>query len=292
MTKKKTCVVVIPLYKNNPERSERESFRQTLHVLKNYDICIVTHSKCCLDEYIAIAEKEGKNIYTELFNTHFFESIDGYNELCFSSEFYERFLHYEYMLICQLDVWIFEDQLDYWCGKGYDYIGAPLFHAYTKERYTKKILGIGNGGFSLRKISHCLKITRHNRSLPLVKPIEIIRFYWNLGKYTEDFTLHPIRRLGIIPTVILKSFGIGNTLNYYISHHANEDLIFGKWSNHSWGLHSHLPSIEEASHFAFEVHPSMLYQKTGKLPFGCHAFLKWEYEEFWKKHISLKDNQQ
>ena len=292
MTKKKTCVVVIPLYKNNPERSERESFRQTLHVLKNYDICIVTHSKCCLDEYIAIAEKEGKNIYTELFNTHFFESIDGYNELCFSSEFYERFLHYEYMLICQLDVWIFEDQVDYWCGKGYDYIGAPLFHAYTKERYTKKILGIGNGGFSLRKISHCLKITRHNRSLPLVKPIEIIRFYWNLGKYTEDFTLHPIRRLGIIPTVILKSFGIGNTLDYYISHHANEDLIFGKWSNHSWGLHSHLPSIEEASRFAFEVHPSMLYQKTGKLPFGCHAFLKWEYEEFWKKHISLKDNQQ
>lgn len=42
---------------------------------------------------------------------------------------------------------------------------------------------------------------------------------------------------------------------------------------------------KEALEFAFERFPSEMYKITGKLPFGCHAWEKYEYESFWKKFI-------
>lgn len=272
------CVVVIPVYKAQPSEAERASFRQTLTVLRHHPIVLVTHRECQLDVYSSIMLQVGKEAGIEYFDQSYFCSVASYNDLCFSPEFYDRFIAYEYMLICQLDVWLFSDQLDYWCQKGYDYIGAPIYHAYTMQRFTDKFLGIGNGGFSLRRISHCRRITQANRRLPFVKPLPMIRFYLNLCKYTEAFTQHPLRRLAAIPTVIAKMFGIGNNLNYYISNHVNEDLIFGTWSNESWMTSSYLPDEETAARFSFEVNPGMLYQRIGnKLPFGCHA-----YEKHWK----------
>lgn len=282
------CVVIVPVYADQLSRSERASFRQTLSVLHNHDIVIVTHSACNLEEYQKIAETTGKDFAVELFDPSYFSSVESYNDLCYSSEFYLRFQTYTYMLICQLDVWIFSDQLVYWCNKGYDYIGAPIYHAYTPKRFTTKFLGIGNGGFSLRKIAHCLSMTTAPKHLPFVHPCELIRFYWNLGRYTDAFTRHPLKRILIIPTVLGKIFGLHNTLHFYTSRHINEDLIFGSWSNHSWGHHAIIPDEAEASRFSFEVNPSMLYQRNhNNLPFGCHAFMKWEYDSFWSQFINL-----
>lgn len=282
------CIVVIPVYEACPKDSERASFRQMLTVLKDHRISIVTHSGCDLSQYHDIADRVGKQVEIELFDASFFTSVAAYNELCFSAIFYERFRRYTYMLICQLDVWVFDDQLEYWCSKGYDYIGAPIFHAYNKHSFTRKFLGVGNGGFSLRKIDHCLRIVMSDRKRVYVKPLELIRFYYNLGRYTEDFSNHPLRRLGILPTLLLKFFGVHNTLNFYISNHNNEDLIFGAWSNKSWGHHSKLPDYHEAAKFSFEVNPSMLYEEIGcRLPFACHAFMKWEYQTFWSNHIVI-----
>lgn len=279
------CIVVIPVYKPDPNDAECASFRRTLSILHNHDICVVTHLGCALDKYQQLAAEVSKTFRVEFFDSVFFRSVGDYNNLCFSNEFYNRFIQYEYMLIAQLDVWIFDDQLDYWCRQGYDYIGAPIYHAYTPSSFTRKFLGVGNGGFSLRKISHCLRVVNHNRWMPLVKPLEMIRFYWNLGRYTKDFTDSWLRRLGIIPTLAAKIIGIHNNLDFYINNHVNEDLIFGQWANESWGGGCTLPDEEVASCFSFEVHPEYLYRKTGHLPFGCHAFLKWEYNEFWYKYI-------
>lgn len=290
---KKQCVVVIPLYLARPSHAEEMSFRRTLTVLRKHPIVIVTHRECDLSFYNSIAHQLGKQVGVEYFDKSYFRSVQAYNDMCFSASFYERFQpEYEYMLICQLDVWVFSDQLDYWCDRGYDYIGAPIYHAYTRQRFTQKFLGIGNGGFSLRRISHCLSIVKANRRVPYVKPWQMIQFYWNLCRYTEDFTLHWQKRLIAIPTAIAKCFGIGNTLGYYISNHVNEDLIFGTWANSSWGHHADLPSGREAARFAFEVNPEMLYHSNGdQLPFGCHAFEKWEFATFWQKHIDLSNKQ-
>lgn len=42
-----------------------------------------------------------------------------------SAEFYERFLAWDYILLCQTDAFVFRDELADWCARGYDYIGAP-----------------------------------------------------------------------------------------------------------------------------------------------------------------------
>lgn len=286
----KKCIVIIPVYNPHPEITEKASFRQTLRVLHKFDTCIVTHARCSLSTYQSIAEKENRTFDIQLFESKYFESVSGYNDLCMSIEFYKRFDDYRYMLICQLDAWVFSDQLDYWCDKGFDYIGAPIYYPHNDKQFTNILFGVGNGGFSLRKISHCQKIISRSHRLPLLKPSELVRIYWYQGCYFDYFKKSPLRWLRIIPTVIIKCFGITNNIHYYIQKHLNEDLIFGQWSCRSWGCHSHIPDEYEASHFAFEVHPSMLFKKNGRLPFGCHAFMKWEYDSFWKQHININES--
>lgn len=86
----------------------------------------------------------------------------------------------------------------------------------------------------------------------------------------------------------IKTLGFRNTLSYFIkSGRVNEDFYFSKWALHAWRVRANLPSCEEASYFSFEVNPSYLYDLNGKLPFGCHAFEKWESDIFWSKYIQV-----
>ena len=45
------------------------------------------------------------------------------------------------------------------------------------------------------------------------------------------------------------------------------------------------PSPQEALRFAFERFPKDLFEITKELPFGCHAWKKYQYDEFWRKWI-------
>lgn len=282
------CIVVIPVYKRNLSLSEEASFRQCLKVLKNYNITIFTYEELDISGYNEIAEKMSKNFTVEYFNQKYFKSVAGYNELCFMHEFYERFLSYEFMLIYQLDAWVFRDELKYWCEKNYDYIGAPIFWAYNSKRFTTKVAGIGNGGFSLRKISYCLRMLNLPKNRPYLKPLRIIKMYYNYFIYDDKFRpLH--KKAVILPLILLKIFGIFNTLNYFLrTKQINEDMIFGTNAKYAWGGKVKLPSDKEAMEFSFEVHPEIAFHLIGdKLPFGCHAFEKWSYKSFWSKYIKL-----
>lgn len=284
----KQVIVTIPVYKEHPSIAEVASFKQGLTTLRNYDICIFTHKGCNLGEYRKLSDEVGKTYSVQYFDANYFKSVQGYNDLCFSALFYERFSDYEFMFIYQLDAWVFRDELEYWCNKGYDYIGAPIFHAYNSKHFTNHFAGIGNGGLCLRRISHCLTIVKGDRNKPLIKPYPLFVLYYYLGRYNDKFTKNWINRLRIIPTVIAKIFGKYNTIDYYQKNHINEDMIFGTWSTKSWGYQGNIPSMEEAMHFSLEVHPEDLYHKMGdKLPFGCHAFEKWEYDSFWSNHIKI-----
>lgn len=149
-----TACVVIPVYKQSIDRSEEMALRQITTVLSHHDIYLISHQELDLSVY--------KNIFPdikiELFSKKFFTSIHGYSRLCLYPFFYKRFIQYKYMLICQLDAYVFKDDLDHWTARGYDYIGAPWIDTEKKEPkawidlsswfYNK----VGNGGFSLRKI--------------------------------------------------------------------------------------------------------------------------------------------
>ena len=68
------------------------------------------------------------------------------------------FAKYEYILIYQTDCWVYEDRLDEFMDKGYDYYGAP----WKLEGLTWSKNSVGNGGFSLRKVSAMRRVCINN----------------------------------------------------------------------------------------------------------------------------------
>jgi len=148
--KKKDVVIVIPYFKNKLDNIERISLTQAFKVLKDYDITLIVPQSLNLETKCLI----GNDYYVERFENEFFNSTESYSELCLSTSFYERFNKYKYMLIYQLDAFVFEDRLIDLCLKGYDYWGAPAPKAYWP--YSKS--HIGNGGLSLRKIDTMIQI--------------------------------------------------------------------------------------------------------------------------------------
>ncbi|KAA6323881.1 hypothetical protein EZS27_026729 [termite gut metagenome] len=113
--------VIIPIYRSFLSENERISLDRTYHVLKNHPIVVVKPDSLKTN---TLSENYPALIF-ESFDDAYFRSLSGYNQLMLSEEFYERFADAGYILICQLDVYIFKDELKEWCLKGYDYIGAP-----------------------------------------------------------------------------------------------------------------------------------------------------------------------
>ena len=272
------CIVVIPIYKASLTKIEELSFRQCLKVLKAHNIAIVGPQTLDYTYYDRIADEEGKAISIERFDDCFFKSVSAYNSLCLNEDFYQRFCNYAYMLIYQTDAWVFRDDLSYWCEKGYDYIGAPLYYRKNGQP-TKELIGVGNGGFSLRRIDYCIDIlTMKNQKRPFLSPIGVLR----------HLKLDSRGRLRDFLRFCYECVGINNNIAFYKKALINEDLIFGIFAKNAW-INSNIPDFEEAAKFAFEANPQYLYHHIGdKLPFGCHAFEKFEFDSFWRRYITLE----
>ena len=161
-------VVVIPIYKEEPSHNELISLQQCVKVLGDYNLYLVKPRSLNTSRY-EVSDK----IRSISFPDRYFQSIDGYNKLLLSPRFYGAFISSEYLLICQLDTFIFSDQLAYWVNKKFDYIGAPWINLSWPDKFknslmqsrspvlrrVKKIYNldratppyVGNGGLSLRK---------------------------------------------------------------------------------------------------------------------------------------------
>jgi len=273
--KNNSCAVVIPVYKEELDRYEELSFRQCLKILHNYEIYLVTHEHLQLSSYEIISSEYGITLNKVFFPISYFKGIEGYNNLMMQKMFYASFRCYRYILIYQLDAFVFKDELTYWCNQGYDYIGAPVESPWFEKCNSGKdgvvVWRVGNGGFSLRKVDYFLKVL--SRRLPLMKT-KINSFF----KYSE------LKK-------IANFFGWENTISYYVNLESkmNEDVFYTVYLLDSY-IPPQLPPVETAALFAFEKVPSYMYDMIGqRMPFGCHAYLKYEYELFWKKHIESNE---
>lgn len=265
--------IIIPAYKENMTESEEISFRQTLCVLENYQLVVVCPSSLDILEFKAIAEQLDKTIYRESFADTYFKDIAGYNRLLLSDEFYRRFKRYEFILIAQLDAYVFEDQLMDWCNKGYDYVGAPLVGKFTDQTFDPSMpMRVGNGGLSLRRVQTYIDYFQGKKhvftSQQIVRRISL----WK-KPYTRIFVW------------LLMMLGWRNTPKSVAAHwqYNEDDFWSGVLDDSNYALSK--PSPLEALTFAFERFPSELFEITQKLPFGCHAWKKYQYEKFWKKYI-------
>ncbi|MDX8338074.1 DUF5672 family protein [Draconibacterium sp. IB214405] len=272
----KIVEVIIPVYKELPDKSELMSFKQCLNVLGRHPIVLVCPHKMILSEYEKIANDYNVDIRGERFDDYFFSSIEGYNRLMLSKEFYSRFKESKYILIYQLDAWVFKDELNYWCNEDHDYIGAPWFENYGSEEEGMKLTNeIGNGGFSLRKVQFCIDVL--SWSYPILTPRGIIR------RYRMRHNL--LKTLIVFPNLFIQFLGFKNNLQYYIlDSMLNEDVFWSLFKNDSW-KNSSIPDAEKAIKFSIEKSPKYLSGLTGdELPFGCHAWERYA-KDFWKSHM-------
>lgn len=148
--KKDEVVIVVPVYKEWRDSTEKLSLEQLYRVLGTYNIYFVAPKK--MHSFL-----EGKNLNNICFDDNFFMNTRTYSELLLSDLFYKNFSNYEYMLIYQLDAFVFKDDLLGFCEMGYDYIGAPLPKIRCAEWRTINAR-VGNGGFSLRRISSVRRV--------------------------------------------------------------------------------------------------------------------------------------
>lgn len=251
--------IVIPLYTTSLTINEWKSIDRCVDFMGNrYEIILAVPYNLDLTP---IFSRYGREFATERFDDEYFKSIDGYNRLMMSTEFYARFLKYEYILIYQADCYIFEDKLEEWCAKGYDYVGAPwissarymkryyqLYMAFRKRfcgKYSRVHLrlSVGNGGFSLRRSS-----------------------------LFHDLTIE-----------------LQDVIKYYISRKGpalfNEDVFWSIEPNRN-EMRMKIPTYNEALSFSFDNHPNVAYAITGgKLPMGCHGWTKKRFLKFYKDKI-------
>ncbi len=237
-----SVAVVIPVYKPSMTRYERIAFNRCLEILKGHQLAMVAPEGLSLAQY-----EINQHAIVRRFSSRFFAGIRGYNHMLLSQKFYSSFMDFDYILIYQLDAFVFRDELAYWCSLGYDYIGAPWLDGLSVRGLPHRGAGllariapfwnlptsvfVGNGGLSLRKVAPCLELVR--------------RLVWHVRFWR-----------------------------------ANEDAFFALHAAKHKSLS--IPDPKTAVKFAFEKDPRRCFSLSGeRLPFGCHGWAKWNIE-FWR----------
>jgi hypothetical protein len=251
--------IIIPIYKASLTDFEQIALNKCFAILGHYPIFIIAPNSLNLDP-IQLSHYKSQVIR---FDDRYFTSIAGYNKLMLSSCFYKTFLDYRYMLIYQLDSYIFSDDLISWCNKGYDYIGGPWLPAqkYEKKsaRYKLEFFNflcrmtsiraganryyqVGNGGFSLRK--------------------------------TETFYQTTLKERKLIDYFLSKTGSL-----------YHEDIFWGVEMPRLYDNFK-VPHWEEALAFAFDIRPWLAYKyANNRLSMGCHGWSSKANIHFWEHKI-------
>lgn len=252
--------IVIPIFKEKLTETESVSFNQCLRVLHRHPIIIIkprSLDRVWLPDGITRAVD---------FEDIYFSGLEGYNRLMLTPEFYGAFMdEFRMMLVYQLDAFVFEDQLLYWCNSGYDYIGAPWPYEVAPPDFFKKVK------VRLRNY-YAIKFNKIDKESHLPHRYQIEGRVGNGG-----FSLRNIRRFYEI------ACREKQTIDRYLSHnhhHYHEDVFWGIEVNRKY-RQLRIPNAAIAKKFSFENFPERLYAENNyKLPFGCHG---WDmHVPFWR----------
>lgn len=242
-----SVAVLVPLYQMALSVAERASLDQCVRTLGAYPTILVKPEKLAVDLLL----EDFPMLRTVSFPDHFFTGTDSYNKLLTSPDFYRRFVDYDYILIHQLDAYVFRDELPYWCGQKFDYVGAPTVHqeaydalpAGAEQDFAQTLTSqriVFNGGLSLRRVQGLIRYLKiYNR--------------------------------------------------FYPAWQGNEDMLFSLEATRliPMKLFIRLPTWQQALRFAFEKSPAASYELTDHaLPFGCHAWERYA-PAFWQEFIKI-----
>ncbi|WP_443938130.1 DUF5672 family protein [Pedobacter sp. MW01-1-1] len=267
-----TAIITIPIYRAEPTEAEKASLLQLFKTLGKHDICLFTHKELDIYAYENILVEYKFSI--KYFKKNYFTNIQGYNSLLLNKYFYKQFKQYDYLLIYQLDAWVFSDELLFWCSQDFDYIGAPWFSSDNPKNSLPHFMGIGNGGFSLRKVKSHIKVL--SKFSYLISPVYLLSQFFKKPSMTSIIEI--LRKLTIT----------NNTHSFFGKNNWHEDVFWGKIIQKKY-LWFKAPDMFTAAKFATETNSEKLYQISSKLPFGCHAWEKYDVL-FWRNHIDFNTN--
>ena len=264
--------VVIPVHHYPLTQAEQAALERCLSVLHRYPICIVTPEGLDAEELL----RRHPQLQRETFADEYFVSAYSYNKFMLADEFYDRFAAYEYILVHQLDAFVFSDQLHDWCMSGYDYVGAPWIWSSRQPTLPYRLY-IG----ALRTL--CRVIDRPNSAdLPPDK------FFQRQLCYSAGNGGLSLRRVARMREVLAK---LHERANIYRagkpaawaerpSGRLGEDVFFCVEANRYW-RHVKTPGLGAAAQFAWETNPAIAARLTGGvLPFGCHGWNKLSLDQW------------
>ena len=256
--------VIIPFYRDIITAYEKIALQQCELVLSGHSKIAIKPLGISLPEEARLVNFAG----IENFEDDYFDGIAGYNRLMLSAEFYHRFLQYEYVLIYQMDAFVFKDELLYWCDQNFDYIGPP----WIKKTYHKNLLG-----HAFKKIKQKLyaRFNFYDNAVP-----NQYQFDNKVGN--GGFSLRKVKKfydLCLAMKPVIEFYIAQNTANY------NEDVFWSIEVNREKRI-LNIADLETGLRFAFEVPPKKVsYYNKDNLPFGCHDWDK--YLDFWRPILSF-----
>jgi hypothetical protein len=265
------------MYRSELTADEEVSLASIRKHLSRYGICFVAPESLVLDSIIQSDESVVR------FADEFFDGIKGYNRLLKSRGFYERFTHSDYILIAQLDCLIFSSNLNEWMDREWDYLAAPWFKGFSEE-YTSGLWRVGNGGLSLRRVASYLRVLSQQVVSGSIYP------RWGHYAWKPPFEF-------MEPGLYQKVSALLG-INPFAQQHSVEDELrkFPYNEDVFWAIEApkfdssfQVAPAEAALSFAFEASPRWSLEQTkGKLPFGCHAWTRYDCH-FWEEVIEKYD---
>jgi hypothetical protein len=272
----KRVAVMVPLPSPRLREDEEVSMSHLRKYLDHYD-------KFLLVPKGMDARMEGFRVM-ELDRRHF-GSAANHNRMLYRTDFWEKFADYEYVLMYHLDALVFSDQLQDWCARGLDYIGAPFL--ICADAPWVRVERCGNGGFALYRVPSVLKVL-WNRYLD--DPWKCVEDRcWRFIEFQRK-CLRPVR--AAMPSwmkgrVTASLRGQLKKMDHIEVNERGNDLFWSDKAKH------YLPefkvgSLEQGLAFAFEMEPRRCLERTGgRMPFGCHAWGRYD-RAFWDEQ-RLKD---
>lgn len=257
--------ILVPLHTLTLTSEERISFRHLRRHLGERDTFLV------LPEGLAGTIDD---LPARRFDPRFFASHRAHQRLMLDARLYESFADYTFVLVYHLDSLVLSDELEHWRGEPYDYVGAP----WTKrdDDGSPRFAGVGNGGFSLRRVSACLRALEAAR-----EP----RARVHTGAQFATATATRIARHAATGAREGRLRGAAAAaLSALRDSYLYEDKFFGSVAP-TLVDDFRVPPAEVAVSFAFETEPTYCYERNGRrLPFGAHKWTAYG-RAFWEPHL-------
>jgi hypothetical protein len=234
--------IVVPIYKTDLSNDEMLSVDRTFQVLMAYPLTFFAPAGLDVSLY---AERYPLAKF-KFFEKKYFASVQDYSRLLVQTEFYDAFADKEFLLIVQPDVYVFKDDLAQWLNSPYDYVAAPWPTGLSLNiKFGKFLIGgegrtyttyVGNGGFSLRRISKCKSLIEEHSDVAdwfMQSGSAEDLFFSFMGALSVDFN---------IPNQIKASlFSMEMAPEYF--YHLNSGILpmgahaFAQYSPNFWQAH-------------------------------------------------------